>query len=388
MRILIINSVYGYGSTGKIVREAASFLRKEGHEVVVAYGRRFNDAPKEEGTTTIGGNCNILISGVKARLLDKDGFVGKAATSKFLKWADSFSPDVVWAHNLHGYYFNVELLFKWLKCNNAKLVWTLHDCWTFTGHCAHYSASGCKEFMNGCVKCPHKELYPKAFFSRSKKNYLAKKRLFTSLFNRMVLVTPSAWLGNEIKRSYLSNSSVKIIHNGIDLDLFRPTKPKRPKTILCVANIWTKNKGLNDVVELSKIIDPGWRITLIGDLPQGTTLPPSINYLKRTDSKQELIDLYSSSKILFNPTYEDNFPTVNIEAIACQCVPVCYRTGGIPEIVPKDFLVKPGDYISAYEIMKRIDNGALEFDYSNRDELSKETTYRQYEDLFLSLLKR
>ncbi len=388
MKILIINSVYGYGSTGKIVREAASFLRQEGHEVIVAYGRYLDEAPKEAGTKIIGGNCNIILSGIKARLFDKDGFVGEMATSKFLKWADGFNPDIVWAHNLHGYYFNVKLLFKWLKGNSAKLVWTLHDCWAFTGHCAHYSASGCREFIKGCPRCPHKELYPKALFPHSKRNYLIKKELFTSLSSRTVLVTPSAWLGDEIKHSYLSGLRVEVIHNGIDLNLFKPTKPKNPKTILCVANIWTKNKGLSDVVELSKIVDPGWRITLIGDLPQGTSLPPSINYLRRTDSKQELIDLYSSSEILFNPTYEDNFPTVNIEAIACQCVPVCYRTGGIPEVVPESFLVKPGDYGSACEIIKRIDNGDLKFDYSNRDELSKETTYQRYESLFLSLVKQ
>lgn len=392
MKILIINSVYGYGSTGKIVYEAARFLREKGHDVAIAYGRHFEGRrEKDENVYRIGNNLNIALSGVMARLDDKDGFVGRVATREFLKWASEYDPDIVWAHNLHGYYFHIGLFAEWIKKSKAKLVWTLHDCWTFTGHCAHYSAAGCKGFLSGCSKCPHKDLYPKALFSKSERNYSRKKDLLLGLGDKTTFVAPSAWLADQMETSYLAKQRIEVIHNGIDLDVFKvldKNGEKTPKSILCVANIWTKNKGIDDVVALSKIIDSDWRLTLIGGLPQGVSLPSRINYVRRTDSKAELVRLYNASEILFNPTHEDNFPTVNMEALACHCIPVCYRVGGIPEVVPDRFLVDEGDCASAYETMKKISNHELDFDYSTVQRFSKKTTYQQYEELFASLLSK
>lgn len=392
MKILIINSVYDYGSTGKIVHEAANYLRANGHEVVTAFGRHLNQVPKNEpDVKRIGNVLDIALSGATARLFDSDGFVNKHATAKFLKWCDEYNPDIVWAHNFHGYYFNAGLLFDWLKKSNAKLVWTLHDCWSFTGHCACYSAVGCQGFLCECKKCLHNETYPKSLFSHSARNYSLKKSTFLATQKKMVLVAPSMWLCDELKLSFFASQRIEVIHNGIDLNIFKPHEKdqiKTPNSILCVANIWTKNKGLDDIIKLSKIVGQNWKISLIGDLPKGTVLPESIRYIKRTGSKEELVNLYASHEILFNPTYEDNFPTVNIEAIACHCVPVCYRIGGIPEIVPEDFLVIPGDFKAAYQKMELISSGNLKFDYSSREELSKEKTCQKYEKLFLSLMKQ
>lgn len=354
MKVLMINSVCGFGSTGRICTDLASVLMQNGHEVKIAYGRGKTPDKFKENSYRIGNNFIVNLNALKARLLDNEGFGAKRATQKFLKWADEYNPDIIHLHNLHGYYINVKLLFDWIKSRpNMKVLWTLHDCWAFTGHCSHFDYVGCDKYKILCYACEQKCEYPKSlFFDKSKHNYLRKKSAFTSVKN-LTIITPSKWLKEKVECSFLKEYKTVVINNGIDLTVFKPTKSdfkekyglQDKKIILGVASVWGKRKGFNDFVELSKIIPNEYKIVMVGlSKQQLRKLPKNILGINRTASVKELAEIYSASDVFFNPTYEDNYPTVNLEAQACGLPVITYRTGGSVESVPNKNILEKGDY--------------------------------------------
>ena len=273
-------------------------------------------------------------------MFGKTGFASKHATKKLLKFLDKINPDIVHLHNIHGYYLNIELLFNYLKEKQIRVIWTLHDCWSFTGQCAFFDYVGCDKWQTECKNCPMLSEYPKSFVDSSKWNYQKKKELFTGL--NITLVTPSKWLASLVKNSYLKVYDVKVINNGIDLNVFKPTPSnfrekyclKDKKMILGVAGVWDRRKGLNDFIELSKLLDDNYVIVLVGlNDKQLDLLPHNIIGIKRTENQQELAGLYTTADVFFNPTYEDNYPTVNLESLACGTPVITYDTGGSPEFV-------------------------------------------------------
>ena len=222
MKVLQINSVCGIGSTGRIATDINNILIEQGHESYIAYGR---DLPRNCGTSIrIGTKCDNYTHGVLTRVFDKHGFGSRKATQDFIKEVKKLDPDIIHLHNIHGYYINIEILFDYLKEAYKPVIWTLHDCWAFTGHCSYFDYIGCTRWETQCYSCPGKRSYPaSAFLDNSKMNYSRKKAIFTGIKN-LTIVTPSKWLAGLVKQSYLKKYPVKVINNGIDLEVFRPIK--------------------------------------------------------------------------------------------------------------------------------------------------------------------
>lgn len=347
MKVLFINSVCGIGSTGRICTDIADMLTEQGHECKIAFGRGEVPDKYKHYAVRICGKFGVNVNALKARLLDNDGFNAKSSTKKLIKWIKKFQPDVIHLHNLHGYYINVGILFDYLKTCDKRIIWTLHDCWAFTGHCTHFQFPHCDKWQTECEKCIRVKDYPKALFSHAKRNFNLKKATFCGVPN-LTIVTPSKWLAELVKESYLKEYPVQVINNGIDTDVFKPTESDfrerygltDKKIILGVANVWEKSKGFNDFLDLAKLIDDSYRIVLVGvNDKQLKILPPNVIGIKRTNSVTELAQIYTSADVLFNPTYEDNYPTVNLEAQACGTPVITYPTGGSIESVPHDNVI-------------------------------------------------
>ena len=347
MRILLINAVCGTGSTGKICAELAEKFEKEGNEVKIAYGRDgFVPEKYQKYAVRIGNDTDVKLHALKTRITDKHGLYSKKATKQFLKWAEEYSPDILWLHNIHGYYINYEMLFSWIKSRpQMQVKWTLHDCWSFTGHCPHFMVAKCDKWKSQCQKCPQTKRYPASYvFDNSRQNYIRKKAAFTGVKN-MTVITPSKWLAELVKESYLKEYEVEVVYNTIDTSVFKPTESdfrtknglENKKIILGVASTWDKYKGLYDFYELRKLLDENYSIVLVGlnDTQLGE-LPGGIIGIKRTNSKEELAAIYTAADVFVNPTYEDTYPTVNLEAQACGTPVITYRTGGSPETLSID----------------------------------------------------
>lgn len=340
MKIVQINS-FSNGSTGKIMMGIHNELVKKGYDSYVVWGRGRKSNNNHE--IYMNNKLGVYLHALMSRLTGKTGFYSKKSTKELIKRLEKIKPDVVHLHNVHGYYINIDMLFRYLKANRIRVICTLHDCWSFTGQCPHFESVKCEKWKEKCYKCPMINEYPKSFVDNSTWNYNKKKEIFTGL--DMTIVTPSKWLATLVKKSYLKNYRVEVINNGIDTTIFKPTNSDFRKThnlenkkmILGVASVWDRRKGLSDFIKLSRILDDSYKIVLVGlSKKQIKSLPSNIIGITRTENQQELAGLYSTTDIFFNPTYEDNYPTVNIEAIACGASVITYNTGGSPEFI--DFL--------------------------------------------------
>ena len=340
MKILMINVVCGVKSTGRICTDIALQLEKQGHEVKIAYGRDVVPAELERFAYRIGNDWDVRFHGIRARLFDGMGLGSKAATERFVEWIINFNPDVIHLHNIHGYYLHIPTLFNYLKNCNKKIIWTLHDCWSFTGHCMYFNYENCDRWKTGCGGCPQKGVYPDRIGpDRSAFNHNLKRHLFANIKD-LTVVTPSEWLAKLVQQSFMGQYPVQVIHNGVDTATFKYTDSdildklgiSGKKMLLGVAAVWDRRKGLKDFIELSKIIDDSYRIVLVGlSKEQVRALPEGIIGLTRTDSVEELVELYSAAYAFINPTYEDNYPTTHLEAIACGTPVITYDTGGSSE---------------------------------------------------------
>lgn len=353
MRILQINSVCGIRSTGRIAVDLAEKYIKDGHECKIAYGREKVPEKYKDLSYRIGSDLNVKINGLKTRIFDNEAFNAKEETRKFIKWANNYNPDILWLHNLHGYYINIELLFEWIKSRpQMQVYWVLHDCWAFTGHCTHFSYAKCDKWKKSCISCPQKNEYPKSIIlDNCEKNFIKKKKLFCGI-ERMNLITPSKWLANLVQESFMKEYPVKVIYNTIDKTIFKPTysdfKKKYnlqdKKIILGVASSWYEKKGLLDFIKLSQMLDDNYKIILVGlTKKQMKGIPANILCIEKTNSMKELAEIYTAADIFLNLTYEDNYPTVNLEAQACGTKCVTYRTGGSVESVLPEYVVEQGD---------------------------------------------
>ncbi len=358
MKILMINSVCGIRSTGRICTDIADELSAQGHQVKIAYGRE--DVPEKyrKYAIKIGSNMDQKLHALRTRIRDEHGFGSKKATKKFLAWADEFNPDLVWLHNIHGYYIHVETLFDWIKKReDMQVKWTLHDCWAFTGHCSFFTMAKCEKWKTNCSSCSQKLSYPSSLLKdNSKENFLRKKKAFSGVKN-MQLITPSKWLADLVKESILKEYPVEVRYNTIDTTVFKPTSSnfrknhglEGKKIILGVASVWDERKGLKDFLRLADVLDDRYAIVLVGvNKKQMKALPERIIAIQRTNSATELAEIYSAADVFFNPTYEDNYPTVNLEAQACGTPVITYRTGGSVESVPAENVIPCGD-VQAFE---------------------------------------
>lgn len=338
MKILQINSVCGAGSTGRIVWQIHEALTKAGHESYVTYGR--GRSANCDAAVRIGNKLDVYYHVFLTRFFDLHGFGSKSATRKFIKWLERTNPDIVHLHNIHGYYINIEVLFSFLKDFHKPIVWTFHDCWPITGHCAHFTFAQCEKWKTGCYRCPEKSKYPKSvLLDNSAYSHKKKKKLFTGLKN-LTIVTPSKWLVEIVKQSFLSEYPIRVIHNGIDTDVFKPTFGEFRKKyglegkfiILGVANKWEERKGLHYFLELSDYLNDDEVIVLVGlSERQIKKLPKNFIGIRRTNSAKELAEIYTAADVFLNPTLEDNYPTVNLEAQACGTFTITFDSGGACE---------------------------------------------------------
>lgn len=393
MKVLMINSVCGIRSTGRICTDLADVLTAQGHQVKIAYGRETVPEIYQKYAVPIGHDLDVKAHALEARLFDNAGFGSKRATRRFITWLKAYDPDVIHLHNIHGYYINIEELFSYLKTCGKKIVWTLHDCWTFTGHCAHFDFVGCEKWKTQCGHCPQLKEYPASLWAdHSERNYRMKKELFTGI-SHMTLVTPSRWLSQLLKESFLAEYPVKVINNGIDTSVFKPrdgdfqnqSSLKNKKIILGVASVWSLRKGIDDFIKLSQRLDDSYRIVLVGlSDAQINTLPKNIIGISRTNDVRELAEIYTAADVFFNPTYEDSYPTVNLEAQACGTPVVTYETGGSPESINTDygFIVPKGDLDAALEkILECVRKGKSD-EYIGSADFSKAAACKQYINLY------
>lgn len=403
-KLLQINVVANWGSTGKIAEEIGLTAIKEGWDSYIAYGR--NVRPSKSKLVKIGTYFDIKWHGLITRLFDKHGLSSKKATRVLIQQIEIIKPSIIHLHNIHGYYINYQLLFEYLSNTNIPIVWTLHDCWVMTGHCSHFEIIKCNKWKNECYKCPQKNKYPESLlFDRSKKNYRDKKVSFNSV-NNLTFVAVSEWIEGLLKESFVSSYPSHIIHNGINTEIFKPSNNKSiiinkintngTFIIIGVSGIWNENKGLYDFYKLSMYLDDDTRIILVGlNKKQINSLPPRIIGIERTENINELSELYSCADLFINPTYSDTFPTTNLEALSCGTPVVTYRTGGSIEAITAEtgFIVEQGcidGLIEAINIVKK--NGKTYYSEACRkraiDFFRKEDKFREYINLYKSLIQK
>lgn len=374
-------------------------LKENGHECKIAAAREKMILP--EDSIPIGTTAGVYRNALETRLLDNDGFCGKRATKEFIEKIKGYEPDVIQLHNLHGYYINVEILFDYLKNCGKPVVWTMHDCWPATGHCPHFNTAGCDRYLSGCYSCPLKKAYPTSYgLDQSKRNWERKKAAFTGVPN-MTIITPSQWLADILKASFLKCYQIKVIHNGIDTNTFSKCTGdlkeryslQDKRIVLGVAQNWAEHKGFEDFVKLPALLGGNYQVVMIGLTDeQIKKLPTSIIGIKRTNSVEELVQWYSSAQVFVNLTYQDNFPTVNIEALACGTPVITYDTGGSPEAIDEKcgWVVDQGNLDEVVRTIKTMEE--KERYHAAAQERSKgfdgEKKYKEYIMLYQRMMNR
>lgn len=393
--IAILNSVYNFGSTGRICKELADYFNSNTdrkYRAIVYYGR----GKKDRKNVKFGNNLSFLFHALMARIFDSVGRHSFFSTLKLIRKLKKNRTDLIIINNIHGYYLNNNILFKYLKKNGIKVLFVFHDCWNFTGHCAHFDFEGCNKWKKQCYSCTLKKEYPSSyFFDFSRQNFNRKKRCFTSIEpNNMFIITPSLWLKTKVESSFFGNKySIFVINNGIDTKIFNQSvdfsktifNSNIRKNILCVASVWNRKKGFYDILEISKMFNDDVQVLIVGkiDKKMAKNLPNNVKCIARTNDINELSLLYRSADVFFNPTYEDTFPTVNMESLSCGCPVVCYKTGGATEMLDSNMVVEKGDIHSAFE---RINHFLKQKPTFKIRDFSKELVYSKYLVLVDALL--
>lgn len=332
MRVAEISAFSNY-SVGNIMRNIQQGLINNGHECKIFYSRGSKN--QDDKLVNFGNKIGTYIAAIKARILDNDGFNCSFSTKKLIKILKEYNPDIVHLHCLHGYYINVKKLFMYLKKNqHIKVIWTMHDTWAITGHCCYFESYKCEKYKTLCHNCPAKKEYPTSIlFDKSKRNYLVKKDIFNQLpKEQLTIVSPSAWLDNLISLSYLKEYNHVVINNGIATLKFKNYNLDRQNILLAVSSVWDRRKNLNRVLEISKNLTK-WSVIIVGKIVDeiDKAAYPNIKFIDRTENIDQLVEIYNRSKIFINPTLDENFPTVNLEAQLCGMNVLSYDTGGCKE---------------------------------------------------------
>ncbi len=363
MKVLMVNTVSGFGSTGSICTDIASVLNKQGHECCIAYG---------QGTTTyknsfkIGTKVENHIHNIGSRLYGKQGYFTKRGTQKFVEFIKGYNPDVIHLHNLHGNYLNLKVLFEYLIDVQKPVVWTLHDCWAFTGKCAHYTDVQCYKWQTQCNKCPQVKKYPTSlFFDQSQIMYEDKKKWFTALKN-LTIIPVSHWLEGEVKKSFFKNNTIVPIYNWVDHSVFKSCKENvkdqygintKKFIILGVSASWSSsNDRLNDFIALSKLISNDMQIVLVGKAANKKDIPSSIIHIPYVNGKDELAKLYSDANVYVHVSTEDTFGKVIAEALSCGTPAIVYNTTACPEIIGEGcgYVVEKRNTTQILDVIKKI----------------------------------
>lgn len=342
MKVLHINSMV-LGSTGRIMQNIARISMERGIETCISYSEAEGKIGVDNldlNMILIGNNVDFIGHHLLGRITGCNGCFSKIETNSFIGKVKSFNPDIIHIHNLHNCYINWKILFEYIKNENKFVVWTLHDCWAVTGNCVYFDFADCNRWKTECMQCPQLNNYPKAYKDRVKYLYNLKKKSFQNVKN-MVIISPSVWLKNIVKQSYLSNYPIQVINNGIDLNIFKPTISEirrkyhieKKYIILGVARKWERRKGLDILIQLSGRLDNRFHIIIVGLERSNLNRNNNLTCIQSISNQKELAKIYSTADIFINPTREDNFPTVNIEALACGIPVATFNTGGSGEVI-------------------------------------------------------
>lgn len=388
MKIIQINVTAGL-STGNIATEIGRRIIESNNNSWMFYGRGI-PRKNTDYYIQIGSAVDIRIHVLESRLFDRHGLASRGATKRLVKQLEEIKPDIVHLHNIHGYYLNYPILFDYLKRSGVRVIWTLHDCWPLTGHCAHFMGVGCEKWKSGCGDCQLRGAYPASLLvDRSRQNWVKKREAFGGLGEKLTLVACCEGIA-KYYREAMPDTRLEVIHNGVDLDVFRPLGISKRKMVLGVASVWPESKGLGEFVRLRKMLPDDWEIELVGlSDKQISSLPTGINGRGRTQSVDELVELYNQATVFVNPTFEDSFPTVNIEALACGTPVVTYRTGGSPEAVDglTGIVVDRGEVGGLVDGIKRAEKFRPE-DCRARAvaKFNKDSCYAKYIELYNSIV--
>ena len=403
MNILQINTSVNSGSTGRIAEDIGKLLLSKNYQSFIAASKP--KRPSESKIIWIGNYLDKIMHGIYTRLFDRHGYGSVNATKSLIKHIEIIKPDAIGLHNLHGYYLNIDILFEYLIQTQIPGLWTLFDCWAFTGHCSYFDDIDCKKWETACFSCPKKNKYPASLFlDNSKLNYFGKKTLFTKPAN-IQLIVHSQWLKSLVEKSFLNDFPIHHIASGIDLNVFRPLiniaiKEKfilqNKQVILGVANIWDTRKGLSDFIKLYDYLSNNQKIVLVGlSERQIKKLPHGIIGIPRTESIIQLAELYSAADVFVNPTWQDNFPTTNLEALACGTPVITYNTGGSPEAIDETtgIVVEKGNIDALHQAINEVLGKGKAY-YSNNCRyravslFNKDIKYVAYLDLYETMLSK
>ncbi len=397
MKIAQINMV-DYGSTGRLMLQIADCARGQGHDVQTFSMKWKKQGKPSKHHTYFGSYLENTMHQLIARVNGKGGYYSYFGTKQLIRRLKKMDPDIIHLHNLHNSYVHLGQLFAYFNRANKNVVWTLHDCWSFTGKCPHFVMSGCEQWKTGCAHCSVLGEYPPSKLDRTKSMWKKKKQWYGGM-ERLTIVTPSMWLASLVRQSFLKEKQIVVIHNGIDLNAFKPTESDfrekyrllDKKIVLGVSFGWSDKKGLEDIIRLSNELPPNYQVVLVGvdDAARGR-LPEKILAIGRTSSKEELAKIYSAADVFVNPTKEENFPTVNIESIACGTPVVTLHTGGCGEMLNH----ASGIVVESYEQMRaeilRVCEGGI-FSKENcvqrAQHFSNEICVQNYLSLYESILK-
>lgn len=351
-KIVMVNTV-SRGSHGRLMADLCREATRAGFSVTQAFGR---GGPPEGDYLRIGARRDVLYHVALTRLFDRHARGSRHATEAFVRKLQADPPDLLHLHNVHGYYLHLETLFAYIRSAGIKTLWTLHDCWALTGHCSHFTRVSCSRYRDGCHDCPQKREYPASrWMDASRKNYALKQKALTGLPN-LTIAVPSAWLSQMVAGSYLAEARRIVIPNGVDLSLFQPSRDESVRAacgvsegeamLLSVASPFDERKGFSDALSVAERLRGRARVVLVGvSKRQQRALPPYVTGILRTKGPEEIVSLYGAADCLLNPTREDTYPTVNMEAIACGTPVAAYAVGGCVDQLaePVGALIAPGD---------------------------------------------
>ena len=355
MKVVQINTVYDRGSTGKICRAVSNLLTEKEIENYILFSSGDSDISNAVSCCT---KWYTKGQALKSRILGNYGFNSRMETNRMIGYLERIKPDVVHLHNIHGHDCHLDLLFDYFRRNKIKLIWTFHDCWAFTAYCPHFMFKKCDKWKSECNHCPRRYDFS-WFFDRSRIMFERKRKCFFDL--DLTIITPSQWLADVVRESFLKEYPVRVIRNGIDLQIFQPTPnqfreeygiPEEKKILLGVAFGWSVQKGLDVFLELVKRLPcEKYQIVLVGtDNKVDQQLPKSIISIHRTQNQRKLAEIYTAADLFINPTREENYPTVNMEAIACGLPILTFDTGGSKEMLNESVGVAiPADDIDRLE---------------------------------------
>lgn len=364
MRVASINTVaIQNNAPGRIILNINDAILRSGGEHLVAYGRGVPSAPN---SYKIGSTCDTIIHTLKSRISDSEGLHSINATNKLIAQLESFCPKIIHLHNIHGHYINYSLLMRWLKESDIPVVWTMHDCWAFTGHCCHYTANKCNKWKNGCHDCKYSYTYPRSLFPQSERNFELKRGLFSSLPN-LTIVAVSNWLANELKQSFLNKFPIEVIHNGIDTEIFKPMPHSLNGKfrILGIASHWGEYKNIEFFNHLANKISTNEEIVIVGDISwqKRQQLHKRITQLGNICSTERLAEIYSSANVFINPSREETFGMTTIEAMACGIPAIVNDATALPEVITPEtgYAIDINDIDAVYNILQHIKNNPNRF---------------------------